>query len=66
LAFSAIGVSHDRRLEICDSTNALYHLYVHVVRSNRRGAAGVFLYSIHSEPCLLFIFYQLFLIDERR
>jgi hypothetical protein len=41
-AISAIGVSHDRCVEISNSTSALCHLYVHVVCSIRWGAAGVF------------------------
>src|SRR6266576_389318 len=40
--FSAIGVSHDRRVEIGHPTNALCHFFVHVVCSNGWGAGGVF------------------------
>ncbi len=40
--FSAIGISHDHRVEIGNSTNPLCHLYVHVVYSICCGAAGVY------------------------
>jgi hypothetical protein len=43
-AFSAIGLSHDRRVEIGNPTNPLCHLFVHVVCSNgwAAGLGGVF------------------------
>ena len=59
--FSATSVSHDRRVEIGNSTNALYHLSVHDVYSIRRGAAGVF--PVTTRFIANFIFYFIFSIN---
>ena len=58
---SATCVSHDRCVEIGNSTNALYHLPVHDVYSIRRGAAGVFPVTIRF--IANFIFYSIFSIN---
>ena len=56
-ALLAIGVSHDRRVEIGNPTDTLCHLFVHVVCSIRWGARGVFPSPLVSLPILFIFFY---------
>ena len=66
-AFPEIGLSHDHRVEIGNSTNDLCHLYVHVVCSNCCGAAGGFPSPVTTRFIANFLFFPPIntLIDER-